>query len=334
MLPLDVNNIFSVQPGLFNQTALDVFAYQYHECSVYRRWCDLIIPAQHPKNEAGLPFLEHYTSIPAMPIGFFKSEKVQSGNYEPVLFFESSGTTGTVQSKHYLKDEAVYQQSFLRAFEAVYGPVNDWCIIGLLPAYLERPHSSLVYMVEHLIKASDHAKSGFYLYNHEDLAQTLKANEAAGQKTLLIGVTFALLDFAEKFPMPLSYTTILETGGMKGRRKELTREEVHAALMDAFKLASIHGEYGMTELLSQAYATGNGIYKCPPWMRVLVSEEEDPLTIKTIGRGSLQVIDLANIHSCSFIATEDVGVVYEDGSFEVFGRMDHSALRGCSLMVI
>jgi hypothetical protein len=334
VLPIDVNNIFSTEPGLFNQTALNVFAYQYSENEVYRRWCDLIMPAQHPKNEAGVPLLEHYTSIPAMPIGFFKSETVQTGNYEPALFFESSGTTGTVQSKHYIKDEAVYQQSFLTAFEAVYGKVNDWCIIGLLPAYLERPHSSLVYMVEHLIKASNHPKSGFYLYDHEALAQTLKTNEAVGQKTLLIGVTFALLDFAEKFPMPLSCTTILETGGMKGRRKELTREEVHATLMDAFKVTFIHGEYGMTELLSQAYATGNGIYKCPPWMRVLVSEEEDPLTIKPSGRGSLQVIDLANIHSCSFIATEDVGAVYDDGSFEVFGRMDHSALRGCSLMVI
>ena len=334
MLPIDVNNIFSTEPGLFNQTALNVFAYQYSENEVYRRWCDLIMPAQHPKNEAGVPVLEHYTSIPAMPIGFFKSETVQTGNYEPTLFFESSGTTGTVQSKHYIKDEAVYQLSFLTAFKAVYGPVNDWCIIGLLPAYLERPHSSLVYMVEHLIKASEHAQSGFYLYDHEALSQTLKANEAVGQKTLLIGVTFALLDFAEKFPMPLSCTTILETGGMKGRRKELTREEVHATLMDAFNVRFIHGEYGMTELLSQAYATGNGIYKCPPWMRVLVSEEEDPLTIKTSGRGSLQVIDLANIHSCSFIATEDVGAVYDDGSFEVFGRMDHSALRGCSLMVI
>jgi hypothetical protein len=334
VLPIDVNNIFSTEPGLFNQTALDVFAYQYSGNEVYRRWCDLIVPAKHPKNELGVPVLEHYTSIPAMPIGFFKSETVQTGNYEPALFFESSGTTGTVQSRHYIKDEALYQQSFLTAFEAVYGPVNNWCIIGLLPAYLERPHSSLVYMVEHLIKASNHAQSGFYLYDHEALANTLKANEVAGQKTLLIGVTFALLDFAEKFPMPLSHTTILETGGMKGRRKELTRQEVHAALMDAFKVTSIHGEYGMTELLSQAYATGNGIYKCPPWMRVLVSEEEDPLTIKTSGRGSLQVIDLANIHSCAFIATEDVGAVYEDGSFEVFGRMDHSALRGCSLMVI
>jgi hypothetical protein len=334
VLPLDVNNIFSTEPGLFNQTALDVFAYQYSENAVYRRWCDLILPAQHPKNEAGLPLLEHYTSIPAMPIGFFKSETVQTGNYKPALFFESSGTTATVQSKHYIKDESVYQQSFLTAFEAVYGPVNNWCIIGLLPAYLERPHSSLVYMVEHLIKASNHVQSGFYLYDHEALAQTLKTNEAARQKTLLIGVTFALLDFAEKFPIPLSHTTILETGGMKGRRKELTREEVHAELIDAFQVPTIHGEYGMTELLSQAYATGNGMYKCPPWMRVLVSEEEDPLTIKTSGRGSLQVIDLANIHSCAFIATEDVGAVYEDGSFEVFGRIDHSALRGCSLMVV
>jgi hypothetical protein len=334
VLPLDVNNIFSNAPSLFNQTALDLYAYQYSSNKVYQRWCDLIIPAEHPKNEAGVPVMDHYTNIPAIPIGFFKTETVQTGNYEPVLYFESSGTTGTEQSKHYIKDESLYQQSFMTAFEAVYGSIQNWCIIGLLPAYLERPHSSLVYMVEHLIKASNNAQSGFYLYDHEALSQTLKANEAAGQKTLLIGVTFALLDFAAKFQMSLEYTTILETGGMKGRRKELTREEVHAELMDAFKVKSIHGEYGMTELLSQAYATGNGMYKCPPWMRVLVTEEEDPLTVKTIGRGTLQVIDLANVHSCSFIATEDVGAVYADGSFEVFGRMDHSALRGCSLMVL
>ena len=334
MLPLDVNNIFSNAPSLFNQTALDLYAYQYSSNKVYQRWCDLIIPAEHPKNEAGVPVMDHYTQIPAMPIGFFKTETVQTGNYEPVLYFESSGTTGTEQSKHYIKDESLYQQSFMTAFEAVYGSIQNWCIIGLLPAYLERPHSSLVYMVEHLIKASNNAQSGFYLYDHEALSQTLKANEAAGQKTLLIGVTFALLDFAAKFQMPLEHTTILETGGMKGRRKELTREEVHAELMDAFKVKSIHGEYGMTELLSQAYATGNGMYKCPPWMRVLVTEEEDPLTVKTSGRGTLQVIDLANVHSCAFIATEDVGAVYADGSFEVFGRMDHSALRGCSLMVL
>lgn len=334
MLPLDVNNIFSNAPSLFNQTALDLYAYQYSSNKVYQRWCDLIIPAEHPKNEAGVPVMDHYTQIPAMPIGFFKTETVQTGNYEPVLYFESSGTTGTEQSKHYIKDESLYQQSFMTAFEAVYGSIQNWCIIGLLPAYLERPHSSLVYMVEHLIKASNNAQSGFYLYDHETLSQTLKANEAAGQKTLLIGVTFALLDFAAKFQMPLEHTTILETGGMKGRRKELTREEVHAELMNAFNVKSIHGEYGMTELLSQAYATGNGMYKCPPWMRVLVTEEEDPLTVKTIGRGTLQVIDLANVHSCAFIATEDVGAVYADGSFEVFGRMDHSALRGCSLMVL
>jgi hypothetical protein len=334
VLPLDVNNIFSNAPSLFNQTALDLYAYQYSANKVYQRWCDLIIPAEHPKNEAGVPVMDHYTQIPAMPIGFFKTETVQTGNYEPVLYFESSGTTGTEQSKHYIKDESLYQQSFMTAFEAVYGSIQNWCIIGLLPAYLERPHSSLVYMVEHLIKASNNAQSGFYLYDHEALSQTLKANEAAGQKTLLIGVTFALLDFAAKFQMPLEHTTILETGGMKGRRKELTREEVHAELMDAFKVKSIHGEYGMTELLSQAYATGNGMYKCPPWMRVLVTEEEDPLTVKTSGRGTLQVIDLANVHSCAFIATEDVGAVYADGSFEVFGRMDHSALRGCSLMVL
>jgi hypothetical protein len=229
VLPIDINNIFSPEPGLFNQTALDLFAFQYTGNAVYRRWCDLIVPAHHPKNNSGVPLFEHYTGIPAMPIGFFKTETVQTGNYEPALYFESSGTTGMEQSKHYLKEEAVYQRSFITAFEQVYGPVANWCIIGLLPAYLERPHSSLVYMVEHLIQASNNAHSGFYLYDHEALAKTLEANEAAGQKTLLIGVTFALLDFAAQFQMPLQHTTILETGGMKGGSKGVTKKVMGAA---------------------------------------------------------------------------------------------------------
>ena len=315
--PIDTNILWTLAPGQFLETSKIIFNWQVTHNPVYKKWVEL--------NKS--------SAIPFLPISFFKTQDIFIGE-KPIHLFESSGTTQDVKSCHWVQDISLYEASFLEGFKLFYGDPSKYCIIGLLPSYLERKHSSLVYMVDKLIKSSGHAQSGFYLYDHEALSQTLKANEAAGQQTLLIGVTFALLDFAAKFQMPLEHTTILETGGMKGRRKELTREEVHAELMDAFKVKSIHGEYGMTELLSQAYATGNGMYKCPPWMRVLVTEEEDPLTVKTSGRGTLQVIDLANVHSCAFIATEDVGAVYADGSFEVFGRMDHSALRGCSLMVL
>jgi hypothetical protein len=272
--------------------------------------------------------------IPFIPIHFFKTHAIYTGDECPKFHFESSGTTQDIVSKHFVKDLKVYEQSFMECFEKFYGDPKDYCILSILPNYLERQHSSLVYMTDQLIKASKNSNSGFYLYNFEKLNHTLATLEKEQQKTLLIGVSFALMDFVDAYPQSLKHTKVMETGGMKGRRKELTRAEVHETLMNAFQVPTIHGEYGMTELLSQAYATGNGIYKCPPWMRVLVTEEEDPLTVKTSGRGTLQVIDLANIHSCSFIATEDVGAVYADGSFEVFGRMDHSALRGCSLMVI
>jgi hypothetical protein len=268
-----------------------------------------------------------------LPIQFFKTRDIKTTEFEPQAVFESSGTTQTVNSRHYVKDINIYRRSFSMAWEQFYGPVQEWCVIGLLPAYLERQHSSLVVMVDEMIKQSAHPQSGFYLYEHEKLAQVLQQLEKKGQKTLLIGVTFGLLDFAEKYPMPLQHTIVMETGGMKGRRKEMTREEVHQLLKTAFQTNAIHSEYGMTELLSQAYSKQDGVFKCPPWMKVLVRQEDDPLDVRVSGSGIINIIDLANLYSCSFIATDDVGTIMTDGSFEVMGRIDNSDIRGCNLLI-
>lgn len=328
MPPFDVNNIFNVSlaDDQFTGRCLEVFRYQYEQNAVYREWCNLMNAA--PGNVKTLQ------QIPALPVSFFKTHKVVTTTFDAEAVFESSGTTQTTPSRHFVKDISLYNRSFTEAFTLFYGDPSDWCILGLLPSYLERQHSSLVLMVKELIRMSGHPDSGFYLHDHARLADTLRRLEASAQKTLLVGVTFALLDFAEDFPMKLTNTTVMETGGMKGRRKEMTREEVHAILSSLLGVGSVHSEYGMTELLSQAYSTGNGRFSCPPWMKVLVRDEEDPLAVRETGRGLLQVVDLANIYSSSFIAIEDLGQVYPDGSFEVWGRMDHSDLRGCSLMVI
>lgn len=319
------DKIFSTDKAHFEELAVDLFHFQYKHNPVYNQYVNsLPIVGRAVKSLAGIPFL---------PIQCFKTHTIKTTSFEPQLVFESSGTTQTINSRHYVKEAGLYKQSFLTAFEQFYGPVADWCIIGLLPAYLERRHSSLVVMVDELIRQSGHAASGFYLYEHEKLQGVLQQLEAGGQKTILIGVTFALLDFAEKFPLPLKHTIIMETGGMKGRREEITRQQVHDILKAAFGLPAIHAEYGMTELLSQAYSAGEGLLHCPPWMKVMVREEDDPFAVRPAGSGVLNVIDLANIYSCSFIATEDVGRVYEEGSFEVQGRMDNSDIRGCSLMV-
>jgi hypothetical protein len=318
-----LNKIFSISESSFSALATEIFQFQYANNNIYAQWVDLT----GNKNAASIE------KIPFLPISFFKSKAITTTNFQPEAVFESSGTTGTINSRHLVKSVAIYEESFLKAFEQFYGSPKNWCIIGLLPAYLERPNSSLVTMVDALIKLSNHPQSGFYLYNYAQLAATLKALEAAEQPVLLIGVTFALLDFAEQFPQPLKHSVIMETGGMKGRRKEITREALHQALMAAFNLPAIHAEYGMTELLSQAYSKGRGRFYCPPWMRVLVRDEDDPLQIKATGEGILNIIDLANLYSCSFIATEDVGKVYDDGSFEVLGRLDNSDIRGCSLLV-
>ena len=308
------------------ELVLSIFRHQYKENKVYHDWVNALnILPQNVTKTMDIPFL---------PISFFKTNKVVSGHFEPELIFESSGTTQTINSRHWVKDAALYTQSFTKAFKQFYGSIRDYCVIGLLPSYLERKNSSLVQMVDEMIVISQHPDSGFYLYDFEKLAQVLKKLNEQKQPVLLIGVTFALLDFAEEFPMQLHHTIVMETGGMKGRREELTRTQVHDSLKEKLGLFVVHSEYGMTELLSQAYSKGNGLYQCPVWMKALVRDENDPLQSNYSGKGILNIIDLANIHSCSFIATDDVGIVHEDSSFEVWGRLDNSDIRGCSLLVV
>lgn len=326
LVPDIVNNIFSITPATFMECALQMFRYQYSANPVYRQWVDAI-----GVKPATVTTLEQ---IPFLPISFFKSDEVFSGDFKPEVIFTSSGTTQSINSRHLVKDVELYRQSFIDGLRRFYGDVTDWCIIGLLPSYLEREGSSLVMMVEELVKLSGKKESGFYLYNFEALHQLLQKLEGQKQKTLLIGVTFALLDFASQYPIHLEYTTVMETGGMKGRRREMIRQEVHEVLQQGLGMKSIHSEYGMTELLSQAYSPGNGIFTPVPWMKILVRDEDDPLQVKQQGRGVINVIDLANIHSCSFIATDDAGMLYPDGRFEVLGRIDSSDIRGCSLMVV
>lgn len=277
-------------------------------------------------------------TIPYLPISFFKTHNVQTTIFEPEIIFESSGTTGDNTSRHLVKSLPLYNKSFSKTFRLYYGNPGEFCILGLLPGYLERENSSLITMVSELIKNSKSPHSGFYLHNHDKLYQALVRNEIIRQPTLLIGVTYALLGFAEKYSMKLQNTIVMETGGMKGRREEITRKEVHHILKNKLNLKTIHSEYGMTELLSQAYSKGNGLFHTPPWMKVLVREYHDPFAITSspttgnCSNGLLNIIDLANIYSCCFIATDDVGKIHRNGSFEVLGRRDSSDLRGCSLL--
>jgi hypothetical protein len=315
--PLDTNKLWELAPDQFWKTSKIIFNWQAAHNPVYKQWVAL--------NKS--------SAIPFLPISFFKTQDIFIGE-KPVNLFESSGTTQDVKSHHWVQDLSLYEASFLKGFELFYGKPSNYCIIGLLPSYLERKHSSLVYMVDKLIKASGHAQSGFYLDDFTKLNEVLHDLENQKQKVWFIGVSFALTDFAIAYPQQLNSTIVLETGGMKGRKEELTRNELHQLLREHLGTSTIHSEYGMTELLSQAYAIKEGVFKCPPWMKVMVAEEEDPTAIKEIGRGVLHIIDLANIYSCSFIATEDIGEVFEDGSFTVLGRLDASARRGCSLLVV
>ena len=311
----------------FNALALDLFRLHAAHNPVYRGF----LKGLGTKVDA----VEQVADIPCLPIGLFRDHRVLLEGLEPAIIFTSSGTTGAVTSSHHVPWPSLYERSFLRSFEAVYGPVSEWRILALLPAYLERSGSSLVYMAEQLIARSSDPLSGTYLYQYDRLAEVLQQGENEGKKTLLLGVTFALLDLAEQHPMPLRHTTIMETGGMKGRRPELVRDELHAILEQGFDIPAIHSEYGMTELLSQAWSTGEGAYRCPPWMQVLVRDPNDPFERLGTGRtGGVDVIDLANIASCPFIATQDLGRVAADGSFEVLGRFDFSDLRGCNLLVV
>lgn len=320
-----VNNILE-ENSSFEEKALRIFHFQYQNNKVYKSWCDTL--------HIDIAAIENILQIPFLPISFFKTHKIVCGDFAAETIFESSGTTQTINSKHFVKDISLYKKSFIKAFELFYGDIKSWCILALLPSYLERNNSSLVMMADELIKLSAHDESGFYLYEFDKLHTQLQDLEKRNEKTLLLGVTYALLDFAEAYPMHLKNTTVMETGGMKGRREELTRDRVHDILIRNLGVKEIHSEYGMTELLSQAYSKGDGRFVCPPWMKMLVRDEGDPLHIETFGKGVLNIIDLANVYSCSFIATDDVGIIYADNSFEVHGRLDLADIRGCSLLTI
>lgn len=310
----------------FNAAALSVFQYQYKHNAIYQQYVDLL--ALDTKT------LRHYTEIPFLPIELFKSQHIYAAAGKPDIVFSSSGTTGMVSSKHPVADLSWYEESFRRCFQQFYGNAQDMAILALLPSYLEREGSSLIYMVDDLIKQSMHPASGYFLYNHDELHHTLQQLKAAGTKTLLIGVTYALLDFCEAYSLHFPELIVMETGGMKGRRKEMIREELHGILTAAFGVNHIHSEYGMTELLSQGYSQGEGRFQTPPWMKILIRDTNDPLTlIEHSSTGAISVIDLANYHSCAFIATQDLGKRYEDSSFEILGRFDNSDIRGCNLLV-
>lgn len=311
----------------FHRLALKIFEYQYSRNRVYREFCDLL---QRPAGKVSA--LEE---IPFLPIDFFKSRKVSTTETPAEWVFTSSGTTSATTSSHYVQDLGLYTESFTRAFTHFYGDARELTILALLPSYLEREGSSLIFMADHLIKKSGYLESGFYLDDLKGLHQTLRSLEKEGRSTLLLGVSFALMDLAEQFPIDLSHTIIMETGGMKGRRKEMIRAELHQFLRERFKVSQIHSEYGMTELLSQAYSNGKGIFRTPPWMRMLIRDPEDALSPMPEGKtGGINVIDLANLHSCSFIATQDLGRSSGKGEIEILGRFDNSDIRGCNLLVL
>jgi phenylacetate-coenzyme A ligase PaaK-like adenylate-forming protein len=307
--------------------ALKVFRFQYENNLVYREFCDFL--------KTDVQKVKTIQQIPFLPIQFFKSHEVVSNSNPIQTTFTSSGTTGMVTSKHLVTDVSIYEESYRKGFSQFYGNIEDYVVLALLPSYLEREGSSLIHMVSDLIQLTNHPESGFYLHNYDELIEKIIQVDQSGQNVILIGVTYALLDVIEKHSFLLENTIIMETGGMKGKRKEMIREELHQELCSSFGVKSIHSEYGMTELLSQAYSLGEGIFECPSWMQILVRDTEDALSYVREGKtGGINVIDLANINSCSFIATQDLGKIYSDGSFEVLGRFDHSDIRGCNLMVV
>ncbi len=319
--------LWHIQPNTFDELALKIFRYQASNNLFYAKYLSLL--------SAEIDQITTIQDIPFLPIQFFKENQIKTGNWVSETQFQSSGTTGQVPSIHHIRDLGLYRMNCILGFETQYGPIADFCVLALLPSYLERDNSSLVYMANEFIKLSGDDKSGFFLDNRADLIQQIEKCKKEKRKVLLIGVSFALLDLAETFPIDLSDIIIMETGGMKGRRKELTRQELHHQLTTAFKTSTIHSEYGMTELLSQAYSKGNGIFTPNPTIKILTRQIEDPLSLQRFGKtGVINVIDLANLDSCSFIATDDLGKLYEDGSFEVIGRLDTSDIRGCNLMVL
>jgi phenylacetate-coenzyme A ligase PaaK-like adenylate-forming protein len=325
---IDPHSIFNIKNQTeFEELALQIFKFQFENNKVYRSFCDLLY--KHPSE------VKILKDIPFLPIQFFKIREVVSSKKTIQATFTSSGTTGSKTSKHLVTDLDIYHKSFTKGFEKFYGTIEDYVILGLLPSYLEREGSSLIYMVNSMIKTSKHTESGFYLNNFSELKDTLKKVDSEGKKVLLIGVSFALLDLVETYTFNLKNTIVMETGGMKGRRKELIRAELHERLQTGFGVEHIHSEYGMTELLSQAYSKGHGIFNCPPWMQILTRDTEDALTIQKAGKtGGLNIIDLANVNSCSFIATQDLGKITNNRVFEIIGRFDNSDIRGCNLMVL
>ena len=325
---ISTDTIFNIKNNAeFEALALDIFRFQFENNGVYRSFCDLLY--KHPSD------IKSLTEIPFLPIQFFKTHDVLSSRAKVEKIFTSSGTTGSTTSKHQVTNLSIYEESYLKGFTHFYGNIEDYVVLALLPSYLERDGSSLIYMVDDLIQKSKHPESGFYLNNLQDLAKTLNRLEAKGQKTLLIGVSFALLDLVEQFQFSLKHTIVMETGGMKGRRKEIIRQELHDVLKKGFGVSQIHSEYGMTELLSQAYSKGNGVFECAPWMKILTRDTEDALTILPPNKtGGINIIDLANINSCAFIATQDLGKTSENNQFEIIGRFDNSDIRGCNLMAL
>lgn len=327
MNPTQFIKIFDISSAAdFNESTLEIFRFQSQTNKVYREFMQkLRIKPEKISTVEQIPFL---------PIEFFKIHPVIAGDQKPERWFESSGTTGMAVSRHFYSDLTFYERSFSDAFAIHYGQSQDYCILALLPSYLERERSSLVYMAGKLIKASGHPESGFYLDNFGVLSETLARLDKSGQKVMLIGVSFALLDLIEYQKFNLKNTTIIETGGMKGRKKEMVREELHQMLKSGFGVDVIHSEYGMTELFSQAWSKGEGKFTTPPWMRIMIRDVNDPLSMAREGAtGGINIIDLANVHSCSFIATQDLGRILADGSFEVLGRFDEADIRGCNLLV-
>jgi hypothetical protein len=312
-------------PAKFNSVAFSIFHYQMNFNPVYSNYVKLV--------NRNWNRITDTLQIPFLPIEFFRNNKVITGDAEEEVVFESSQSTGQSPSRHYISDKKLYEKSFSKCFEMFFGDPTQYCVLALLPSYLERKNSSLVFMADSLIRETKNPDSGFFLNDLKELSTRLQALESKGNKTILIGVAFALLDFAEEFQIPLKNTIIIETGGMKGRRKEVTRTELHSVLKKAFGVETIYSEYGMTELLSQAYSTGEGIFKPPPWMKIAIRNPYDPFELLPAGKtGGINIIDLANLNSCSFIQTDDLGKLYPDGSFEVLGRMDAAELRGCNLM--
>ncbi len=321
------NKIFNISSSDdFKRAAIEVLRFQYEEIAIYRQFCDLL-----KINPSKIYTIE---DIPFLPIQFFKSYDIIARDLHAKIIFTSSGTTGQITSKHHVADLKIYERSFSEGFENLYGSPSDYAILALLPSYLEREGSSLIYMAEHLIKASNNLHSGFYLNEMEALIEKLELLERADQKAILIGVSYALLDLIEMQKFDLKNTIVMETGGMKGRRKEMVKEELYEILRNGFGVDKIHSEYGMTELLSQAYSLGKGIFQTPPWMKVLTRDTEDARSYVDGKTGGINVIDLANIYSCSFVATQDLGKANKDGTFEVLGRFDDSDVRGCNLMIL